>query len=116
MDLTYAISSGLISALTLGGMSWLLPGVRIANGWSLLLAMVLGGLVNSLGAWGLGSLNPRPSLLLCAVLWLVVNTLVCGLVFGRFKGLQVVSLGAALINPLCLAAMNVLLGGAFGLY
>ncbi|MBD2099515.1 phage holin family protein [Leptolyngbya sp. FACHB-261] len=116
MQPIYWISSSLLSALTLGGMSWILPGIRISRGMDLLLAMVVAGIANGLASVLLSAMEPRPSLWLCAALWLLGNTLLCWLTFGWLKGLSASRVGSALLNPLALTGMNVLLGGALGLY
>lgn len=116
MQPIYSLSSGLLSALTFGGLCWILSGTGRVSSSGLWLAMALVGLANTLGALLLSGLTPAPPLGLCGLLWLGGNLLLSWLVFSRIKGLSAAGWGATLLSPFSVAGMNVLLGGAFGLY
>jgi len=80
--------------------SAIVPGIEIANGWTLLGAAVLLGIVNAIVRPVVVILTLPVTILTLGLFLLVINAAMLGLVAAFFDGFHVVGFGAAVLGAI----------------
>jgi hypothetical protein len=114
MQLFYdAMTCGILAALTWMGLVWMSPNRPIQSGQAWVQGVGTVATTNIVAWVLLVTLNLR-SLPIWAVVFLLINIAIAGLLFPLYEGIQIPKLWALLIHPLVIAIMTVLLSGAVG--
>ena len=90
----------LISALGLGLASWIVPGLAIADGVTLLLAALLLGIVNAFVRPILFVLTLPITVVTLGLFLLVLNAAMLGLVAWMLDGFAIAGLGSAILGSI----------------
>lgn len=103
----------LVVALSLWFAAYIVPGVRIASGPTLLIAALVLGLVNAIVRPVLTIITLPLTILTLGLFYLVVNGLAFMLASSLVPGFTVDSFGSAVLGALVVSVISWIIGGLF---
>lgn len=110
----YLLLRWLISALSVLAAAYIVPGVRVANFWSALIAALVIGLVNALIRPLIIILTLPVNILTLGLFTLVINALMFWLASSVVKGFDVANFGAAFWGALVFWLVSWIVNGLLG--
>ncbi|HVW75971.1 MAG TPA: phage holin family protein [Alloacidobacterium sp.] len=100
-----------LDALALLIVAWLVPGFKVANFPSALIAVIVIGLLNVTLGFLLKLITLPLGILTLGLFFLVINALILRLASGVVPGFYVTTFGAAFIGAIVLALLHMLFEG-----
>jgi putative membrane protein len=104
----------LVVALSLWFAAYLVPGVHVASGTTLLLAALVLGLVNAIVRPILTIITLPLTILTLGIFYLVVNGVAFSLASMLVPGFSVDSFGSAILGALVVSVISWIIGGILG--